>query len=260
MRNPEPAQPVILKLLRHDEALKFAHKAIESLEVEKRLVGANRKRRQKLSELFVISFYNIAAEFEFMAQTESAMDAYRKGYDICKELLGESHRLSQLMRKNLRNTKNRNERVSTIHEMEAVNESDPSYHVDGRQHRRRIKTIEVQLYSSEIQRKRSSIKKHDVMSRSDKHETAFGGDSRILEKPENYLHMKYIKERLSRTGHRNNSEEEEDSLVVDRLKRIYMPESYRKAKLRSRMNPKSMKTEVSPRANRKRHTVEDITK
>lgn len=88
MRNPEPAQPVILKLLRHDEALKFAHKAIESLEVEKRLVGANRKRRQKLSELFVISFYNIAAEFEFMAQTESAMDAYRKGYDICKELLG----------------------------------------------------------------------------------------------------------------------------------------------------------------------------
>ena len=47
------------------------------MELEKALAGLNRKRRQKLSELFVISFYNIAAEFEYMAQTESAMDAQK---------------------------------------------------------------------------------------------------------------------------------------------------------------------------------------
>lgn len=78
------------------------------------MVGVNRKRLQKLSELFVISFYNIAAEFEFMAQTDSATDAYKKGYDICRELLGEGHRLSQLMRRNLRQTRQKGERVNTI--------------------------------------------------------------------------------------------------------------------------------------------------
>lgn len=64
-------------------------------------------------------------------------------------------------------------------------------------------------------------------------------ESKILERPENYLHMKNIKERISRIGnYRNNLEEEEDSFGVDRLKRIYMPDSYRKAKLRSRIAQK----------------------
>lgn len=128
MRNLEPRRSVRTHLCRHDEALKYAHLAIDCLESEKKTVGINRNRRQKLSELFVISFYNIAAEFEFMAQTESATDAYCKGYEICKELLGEAHRLSQLMRRNLRSYRRKDEYASTIRQSEVHLPTDPGTH------------------------------------------------------------------------------------------------------------------------------------
>ena len=68
--------------------------------------------------------------------------------------------------------------------------------------------------------------------------------------------MKNVKESLTKIGHGYILEE--DSVVVDRLKRIYMPESYRKAKLRSRLNQKTIKTETSPKESRRRHTVTNV--
>lgn len=97
------------------------------------------------------------------------------------------------------------------------------------------------MYCSDLQHhRRASLRKQDPINKSDKLESYDIDSSTILEQPENYLPLKNIKQRLSRMAHNNN--EEEDSRVVDRLKRIYMPEAYRKAKLRSRMNQKTSET------------------
>lgn len=73
--------------------------------------------------------------------------------------------------------------------------------------KRRIKTIEIQLYRD----RRNSSKKYSKDNRSTLFHLERGksrenpiSESRLLSKPENYLHLKNIKERISRLGNQNN--------------------------------------------------------
>ncbi|OMJ93939.1 hypothetical protein SteCoe_2995 [Stentor coeruleus] len=78
----------------HDKALSFALKALN-------LLNKSYEKSLNLSTSLIISYHSAGQEYEFLNKKHEALSMYRQGWELAKEKLGKTHKLTLSIKKTL---------------------------------------------------------------------------------------------------------------------------------------------------------------